>query len=231
MDISLYENLQIAFINIRRLSTDGYYDEVLFNKTIEDIKLAQATLAVQNQTIDTRILIYCIDTMFEILEENNREKLYDFADTVHNIPEIAITKRTLKSFRREIKFFRKKYGKAYFADFNKLLKTRIITPLNVGLFYIISPVPILMFDLIFSWIMFFDIGWKLFGGHENIPFWYDTLTILPALIFPILPIAGIIYGIVKRKEKHGKLCIILSSIGFLINALIFAFILYAGAVG
>ena len=114
MDISLQENLQIAFINIRRLSTDGYQDEVLFNKTIEDIKLAQATLAVQNQTIDTRILIYCIDTLFEILEENNREKLYDFADTVHNIPEIAITKRTLKSFRREIKFFRKKYFRKYF---------------------------------------------------------------------------------------------------------------------
>lgn len=85
-----------------------------------------------------------------------------------------------------------------------------------------------MFDFIFSWIMFFDIGWTLFGGHENIPDWYDTLTILPVLIFPLLPISGIIYGIVKRKEKHGRLCIVLSSIGFLINALIFALIIYMG---
>ncbi len=228
MDTSFHENLKQDFILIRRLSTDGCYDEALFNKTIEDIKLARATLVVQNQTIDTKILLYCIDNLFEIISENNQEKLYDFADTIHNMPEIAFTNRQFKSFRREIKAFRKKYGKAYFSNFDDILTNGIITPLSVGLFYILSPIPLFMTDILFGWIMFFNIGWNLFGGHENIPDWFNTLTVLPVFIYPILPIAGIIYGIVKRKEKHGNLCIVLSSIGFLLNVLIFAFLLYLG---
>ncbi|MEE0060085.1 MAG: hypothetical protein UE295_04580 [Acutalibacteraceae bacterium] len=231
MEIPFYENLKQSFINIRILCTDGYYNELLYNKTISDLRLAEATLAVQNQTIDTRILLYCIETLFEIISENNKEKLYDFADTIYNMPELAYTNRQFKSFRREINAFRKKYGRAYFSDFADILTNGIITPLSVGLFYIISPIPLLISDILFCWILFFDIGWKLFGGPENIPDWYNTLTILPTFIYPIFPIAGIIYGIVMRKEKNGKLCITLSSIGFLINILIFALILYMGLVG
>ena len=55
------------------------------------------------------LLLYCIDTLFEIIQENNREKTFDFADLIHNMPEIYLSKRNIKSFKREIRIFNKKY--------------------------------------------------------------------------------------------------------------------------
>ncbi len=229
MDITFYKNLQTDFIYIRRLITDGCYDEVLFNKTIENIKLAKATLITQKQTIDTRILLYCIDTLFEIINENNKEKLYDFTDTIHNIPEIAFTKRQFKSFRREIKAFRKKYGREYFADFNDILTNGIITPLSVGVFNLISPVPIFLLTTILNWIITFNIGMDLLG-YEPRDQWFSAIfSVLSLLISPTLSIAGIIYGIVKRKEKYGKLCIVLSAISLIATVVALSYFMYFAA--
>ncbi|MEE0265184.1 MAG: hypothetical protein UD936_06105 [Acutalibacteraceae bacterium] len=222
MDIRFYENLQTAFINIRRLSTEGCYDEVLFNKTTEDILLARATLSAQNPTTESAILLYCIDTLFEIINENNREKLCDFADTIHNMPEIAVRKRSFKSFRREIKAFRKKYGKAYFAYFDSILSNGIITPLSVGIFNLISPFPLMIIGLMSYYHILAGIGMGLLG-YTVIPAWFTALALLPVFISPVLTIAGIIYGFLQKTKKHARLCVALSAIGLLINiALIFS---------
>ncbi|MEE0060083.1 MAG: hypothetical protein UE295_04570 [Acutalibacteraceae bacterium] len=117
MEISFYENLKQSFINIRRLSTDGCYDEILYNKTLADINNAGSTLVKEAPTIEVGIILYCIDTLFAISREDNREKLYDFADTIHNIPDIACTKRKFKSFNREIEAFRKKVRQGIFCRF------------------------------------------------------------------------------------------------------------------
>ena len=67
---------------------------------------------------EKNILLYCIDTLFEILNEGDKQKNFDFADAIHNIPEIYMQKRNLYSFRKELKAFQKKYGKHYFAFIN-----------------------------------------------------------------------------------------------------------------
>jgi len=60
------------------------------------------------------ILLYCIDQLFVIVAEGDAQKVFDYTDAIHNIPELCMQKRTLRSFCRELKAFRKKYGKTYF---------------------------------------------------------------------------------------------------------------------
>ena len=216
MEISFYENLKQSFINIRRLSTDGCYDEILYNKTLADINNAGSTLVKEAPTIEVGIILYCIDTLFAISREDNREKLYDFADTIHNIPDIACTKRKFKSFNREIEAFRKKYGKEYFADFDNILTNRIITPLSVGIFNLVSPIPVMIVGIMLYWHTLTGIGMEMLG-YKIIPAWFAILAFLPVFISPVLTLAGIIYGFTRRTKKHRRLCIVMSAIGLAVN--------------
>ena len=60
------------------------------------------------------ILVYCINTLFEISAENNKKKMHDFADAIHNMPEIYLGKRTYDSFLLEITSLCDIYGDSYF---------------------------------------------------------------------------------------------------------------------
>ena len=73
--------------------------------------LAHST-PVQEET-----LLYCIDTLLELLDEGDYEKIASFADAIHNIPEYFATKKQLTSWDMRVEFsgFEKRYGKAYLA--------------------------------------------------------------------------------------------------------------------
>ncbi len=112
----IYYGLQDCFIKIRHYSFADCEDDVLFETTVEKIKNYEKYLVdnqLQNEHI---ILLYCINTLFEIIDENDIKKIFDFADAIHNIPEIYIGKRDFDSFSFEIKEFCDKYGKEYFAE-------------------------------------------------------------------------------------------------------------------
>ncbi len=114
MDISVFEKLQHSFIMVRFYHTTGHYNKDELDKEIKSLKQIKEQFSSNN---DYSILIYCIDTLFNCLNEGNNEKIFDFADAIHNIPEIFIDKRSSKSFRLDINIFRNKYGKEYFSDF------------------------------------------------------------------------------------------------------------------
>lgn len=64
------------------------------------------------------ILMYCIDTLFNIIGEGDNTKIFEFTDTIHNMPEMCNENgRAFKTFSREIKAFRNRYGKDYFPFF------------------------------------------------------------------------------------------------------------------
>lgn len=113
MTNEMYEEIQNAFADIR-------FDPLGSIRAEMTLKTAKRELKKEKETEDSKLLIYCIDTMFDILNEGNREKIYDFADVVHNIPEICMGQRNFYSFREEIKVFRIKYGEKYFSAFNKI---------------------------------------------------------------------------------------------------------------
>lgn len=116
MDTSFYETLQNDFIKIRHQYGDADCDDEILNNAIEGIENAYAELENEDRKTQ-KILRYCIYTLLDIINEGDREKIYAFADTIHNIPEIGLGKRDFKSFKPEIKAFRKKYGGGYFRRF------------------------------------------------------------------------------------------------------------------
>ena len=63
---------------------------------------------------ENHVLIYCIGTLFDIIEEGDCPKINCFADTIHNMPEICMGIRPLKTFYSEISIFKNEYGNEYF---------------------------------------------------------------------------------------------------------------------
>ena len=116
MNEKFYRQLQNDFILVRHLHTENCYDEERFYRVVEDIRNAREKLAEADDA-DAQFLLYCTDTLLEIIDERNQEKIYDFADAVHNAPEVCMNRRNIYSFGWEMENFRKKYGKKYFRDF------------------------------------------------------------------------------------------------------------------
>ncbi|MBE6802837.1 MAG: hypothetical protein E7530_08140 [Ruminococcaceae bacterium] len=120
MKSSFYKNLQDNFVMIRFLHSQDFIDKVKYDSTILSIKESRKKINKHSAPSERKILLYCIDTLFEILNEGDKKKIFDFADAIHNIPEIYMQKRNLYSFRKELKAFQRKYGKHYFTFINEV---------------------------------------------------------------------------------------------------------------
>lgn len=117
---SLYLNLQHSFIKIRTLFSAPDINANKLDAILGDLRFAKKQIAKHARRRPKKILLYAIDTFFEMIEEGNREKIYDFADLVHNMPEIALKKRTFRSFAREISAFNIKYEEFCFSEVNTI---------------------------------------------------------------------------------------------------------------
>ena len=114
MKASFYKKLQDDFVAIRFLQYPSEFDQEKYDAAILSIRDARKKINQRSAPAEKKILLYCIDTLFNILDEGDKQKIFDFSDAIHNIPEIYMQKRNLYSFRRELKAFQKKYGKKYF---------------------------------------------------------------------------------------------------------------------
>lgn len=119
MGHSVFERLQQDFIKIRHLFSGDCNDKLLLEETVADIKKIRAKIIKKNNIEEKHLILYCIDTLLEIINENNEKKIFAFADTIHNMPEICLGKRNIYSFTQEILAFQKIYGKDYFPTFKK----------------------------------------------------------------------------------------------------------------
>ena len=114
MNQIFYRELQKTFVWARANYINGQVDANKATAIAEKLEFTKKQLEKNGKKRDRRILLYCVNTMLELIEEGNTEKVADFADTVHNMPEIFMGKRNLYSFRSEINAFKAKYGAAYF---------------------------------------------------------------------------------------------------------------------
>ena len=114
MKASFYKKLQDDFVMIRFMQYQESFDQEKYDSTVLSIREARKKINMHSAPAENNILLYCIDTLFEIINEGDKQKIFDFADAIHNIPEIYMQKRNLYSFRKELKAFQKKYGKQYF---------------------------------------------------------------------------------------------------------------------
>ncbi len=120
MKASFYKKLQDDFVMIRFLQHQDSFDQEKYDSTLLSIRESREKIKMHSAPFEKEILLYCIDTLFEILNECDKNKIFDFADAIHNIPEIYMQKRNLYSFRKELSAFQKKYGKHYFTFINEV---------------------------------------------------------------------------------------------------------------
>ena len=114
MKTAFYKKLQDDFVMIRMLYYTNSYNRNEYNEAILSITEARKKISMHSVPDEKMILLYCIDTLFEILAEGDRRKIYDFADTIHNVPEVYMQTRNIYSLSRGFKVFRRRYGKTYF---------------------------------------------------------------------------------------------------------------------
>lgn len=126
MQEELYHRLKNAFIIIRRAyDGSGSIERNTLDAAFGELRYARRVIDKNAPKREKQFLLYCIDTLYEFIEEGDRQKIYDFADTVHNVPEIFIGTRKFSSFSREFNAFCEKYGYEYFSDYNKFLLKNI----------------------------------------------------------------------------------------------------------
>ena len=126
MDVSIYKKLQDNFVMIRFLNSGIVNDTESLNNAKNNIELIRTVFKKECDESSNSLLIYCIDTLFEVFQENNQEKTSDFADLIHNMPEIYLGKRNIKSFKSQIRKFNKKYKTKYFNEYIKLFSPKAV---------------------------------------------------------------------------------------------------------
>ena len=89
---SFYKKLQDDFAMIRFLQHPDTFEQEEYDSTILSIKESRKNINMHSAPSEKEILLYCIDTLFEILNEGDKNKIFDFADAIHNIPEIYTRK-------------------------------------------------------------------------------------------------------------------------------------------
>lgn len=121
----LYHRLKNSFVFIRHAYSGEKVDRNKLDAAFGELRYARRTIEKNASPREKQFLLYCIDTLFALIDQGDRQKIYDFADTVHNVPEIFIGTRKFSSFSREFNAFCEKYGYEYFSDYNKFLLKNI----------------------------------------------------------------------------------------------------------
>lgn len=116
MEAYIYDKLKDDFVKLRTRFSG--YANTLFTaedviKDLEDVHMYIEKFA---QGGEKEVLLYCIDTLFEIIDEGKNEKAFEFCDAVHNISELFCQDNWNKKqyMKIYIKPFRRKYGEEYF---------------------------------------------------------------------------------------------------------------------
>ena len=101
-------------------------------------------------------------------------------------------------------------------------------PIVTGIIAAASPIPTVIFTVIWSWVWFFGIGMGLLN-YDTVPQWILIVSLLPLLVSPIFGLLGIIHGMVKIKTKKAWFGIFLSVIGLFENFILIYGMYYLGS--
>ena len=116
----IYLNLKENFFKIKHVLSSQPLNTNKLDAALGDLRFSRKQIEKHAKRRTRKILLYAIDTLFEIIKEGNREKIFDFIDLIHNMPEIALKKRTFRSFASEINAFNNKYEEFCFSDINTI---------------------------------------------------------------------------------------------------------------
>lgn len=100
--------------------------------------------------------------------------------------------------------------------------------LTRGIIAVFSPFPLLLFTCFWSLIVCFGFGMDILK-YETIPGWLLVVSLIPLLISPIICCVFLVLGIINRKKRYSRFCIILSVIGLIENAALLFGMEYLGS--
>ena len=100
--------------------------------------------------------------------------------------------------------------------------------LTGGIVAVSSPIPLLILTGLWFWIVCFGFGMGMLK-YETIPGWLLVVSSIPLLISPIICCIFVVLGIINRREHNARLCILLSVIGLIENAVLLYGIVYLGS--
>ncbi|MDD7429757.1 MAG: hypothetical protein SOU50_07915 [Oscillospiraceae bacterium] len=85
---------------------------------IGELKTLRQYISEKSADGERDILLYCTDELITLIAENDRQKIYDFCDAVHNIAELFYkdTWKYRSYWNTMLKPFCKKYGSCYFSE-------------------------------------------------------------------------------------------------------------------
>ena len=99
---------------------------------------------------------------------------------------------------------------------------------HFGALTLATPLPGWIFAILWTWIFCFGICLGALG-YERIPMWGLYVGLLPLLVSLLLSLAGMVYGIVRRKEKRAWLGVLCSALCLVENVLLLAGMIYLGS--
>ena len=74
MKASFYKKLQDDFVMIRFMQYQDSFDQEKYDSTVLSIREARKKINMHSSSAEKNILLYCIDTLFEIINEGDKQK-------------------------------------------------------------------------------------------------------------------------------------------------------------
>ena len=101
---------------------------------------------------------------------------------------------------------------------------------QIGALSAVSPIPLFIFTILWDWIWSFGICLGILG-FERLPTWTVPVGVFPLLISPLLGGFGLVYSLIRHREKLAWPGILCSVCCLIENGLLLAGILYLGTIG
>lgn len=117
----ILNDIQDLFVNIRFFASSKC-DESL-KECIKIIEEKRALVNYFSTGFQKAIFMYCFDSLKLSIETQQYEYIFDFADAVHNLPEIFLHEYNLKQYwKTYIEPLRRKHSKQLFIQFKEIFK-------------------------------------------------------------------------------------------------------------
>lgn len=109
------------FVHIRFFAYSK--DEIMLKNDLPKIEEKRTLINHFGTSFQISIFNYCFDNLKILIGECQYEFIGDFADAIHNLPEIFYQDYNLKRYWKiYIEPLRKKHGKQLFIDFKQIFK-------------------------------------------------------------------------------------------------------------
>jgi len=121
LDETILLEIKDSFVSIRYYAFSK--DEISVTNGLIQLEEKCTLINRCGTAFQKSIFNYCLHNLKQLFEKRQYEILYDFADAVHNLPDIFSHEYNLKQYwNRYVKPLRKKHGNHFFSNYQQVFK-------------------------------------------------------------------------------------------------------------